>query len=466
MKLNRGAISLKETYGQAMAVTAPLGSVVSTTTAAIAYAGYSVVFTTLLALLGSALWIYTLTSYTKKIASPGGFYTFGSSAWRKKSVSFFEALTEVFAYSLLNAVNALAIYLLVNTGLKVIGISSPWWLAPLTIALGLIYPTLISLTDIKKVLGYVVTISATAEAALLVVLFVISLFRPFHPEYFTPHDVSASNVALAFVLSMVSISGAGAASYLGEETKKPTKNITQGMWLALAIGGVAMFLGTYALVSLWNGSLSDLANSNQPIIYEMYGFGTIPMIAVLILAVNSLLASNIGTTIGSSRILFNLAREDAAPTFLKHSMKNGEPVVATLLIGGLSALFSVIFTMGLGISSAFTDVAAISGIFWLAGRIIDGIGVPFFYYRINQLSWNTILIPLIATAINSSGVILSLPLPDMFSTAMLIGLVSVTAVWYIAKGRKGKPGSLVVDENNQVITIEEYMNALKKKIPT
>ncbi|MEM4025111.1 MAG: amino acid permease, partial [Metallosphaera sp.] len=202
------------------------------------------------------------------------------------------------------------------------------------------------------------------------------------------------------------------------------------------------------------------------IIYEMYRFGTIPMIAVLILAVNSLLASNIGTTIGSSRILFNLAREDAAPTFLKHSMKNGEPVVATLLIGGLSALFSVIFTMGLGISSAFTDVAAISGIFWLAGRIIDGIGVPFFYYRINQLSWNTILIPLIATAINSSGVILSLPLPDMFSTAMLIGLVSVTAVWYIAKGRKGKPGSLVVDENNQVITIEEYMNALKKKIPT
>jgi hypothetical protein len=104
MRLIKGSISLKEAYGQAMAVTAPLGSVVSTSTAAILYAGYSVVFTTLLALLGSALWIFTLTRYTSKLASAGGFYTYGYSAWRSKKISFFEALIEAFAYSFLNAV--------------------------------------------------------------------------------------------------------------------------------------------------------------------------------------------------------------------------------------------------------------------------------------------------------------------------------------------------------------------------
>ncbi len=135
MRLGRGVISLKETYGQAMAVTAPLGSVVSTSTAAILYAGHSVVFTTLLALLGSALWIYSLTSYTKRVASPGGYYTFGYSAWRRKIISFFEALTEVFAYSLLNAVNAITLYLLVSIGFQVAGIATPWWLEPLIIAL-------------------------------------------------------------------------------------------------------------------------------------------------------------------------------------------------------------------------------------------------------------------------------------------------------------------------------------------
>ncbi|MEM3281089.1 MAG: amino acid permease, partial [Saccharolobus sp.] len=60
MTLKKAVLSFKETYAQAMAVTAPLGSVVSTTTAAIAYAGSSVVFTTLLSLIASALWIYTL----------------------------------------------------------------------------------------------------------------------------------------------------------------------------------------------------------------------------------------------------------------------------------------------------------------------------------------------------------------------------------------------------------------------
>ncbi|AAK43284.1 Hypothetical protein SSO12142 [Saccharolobus solfataricus P2] len=41
MELKRAVLSFKETYAQAMAVTAPLGSVVSTTTAAILYAGSS-----------------------------------------------------------------------------------------------------------------------------------------------------------------------------------------------------------------------------------------------------------------------------------------------------------------------------------------------------------------------------------------------------------------------------------------
>ncbi|AWR99254.1 APC family permease [Metallosphaera hakonensis] len=465
MRLGRGVISLKETYGQAMAVTAPLGSVVSTSTAAILYAGHSVVFTTLLALLGSALWIYSLTSYTKRVASPGGYYTFGYSAWRRKIISFFEALTEVFAYSLLNAVNAITLYLLVSIGFQVAGIATPWWLEPLIIALGLAYPTLISLTDIKKLLGYVVTISATAEVILLLGLFALSLTKPFHPEYFTPAGVSSSDIAQAFVLSMVSISGAGAATYLGEEAKKPLKTITQGMWLSLLIGGIAMFLGTYALVALWSGSLSSLANSPQPLIYEMFQYGRIPMFIALVLAANSLLASNIGTTLGSARILFNLSREKAAPLFLSKTTKSGEPLIATMMIGGLSTLVVIFSIFGLGVATAFADVSVITGIFWLTGRIIDGFGVPVFYYRIGQLSWNTLLIPLAATGINVWGVSQSLPLPDMFSMYAIVAILLIIGVWYALIGRKGKPGSLVVDENNQVITIEEYMERLKKKVP-
>jgi amino acid transporter len=464
MRLSRGSISLKETYGQAMAVTAPLGSVVSTSTAAILYAGHSVVFTTLLALMGSALWIYTLTSYTRRIASAGGYYTFGYSAWRNKFLSFFEALTEVFAYSFLNAVNVITLYLLINIGLDILGFTLPWWSEGVILAFGILYPTLLSLTQIKKVLGYVVSVSTTAEVVLLVALFLVSLREPFHLEYLTPDGVSPNNIAQAFVLSMVSISGAGAATYLGEEAKKPMKTITQGMWLSLLIGGLSMFLGTYALVTLWGGSLSDLANSPQPLLFEMYRYGSIPMFIALVMSANSLLASNIGTTLGSARILFNLGREGAAPRFLTNVTKSGEPLVSTLLVALLSALVVALFTSVLGLSDAFAIVGVITGIFWLMGRVIDGFGVPVFYARISQLSVYTLLIPIIATSLNVWGIIQSIQ-PNSISLFTLVALLSVIVVWYSAKGRRGRPGSLVVDEENRVITIEEYMDRLKKKAP-
>lgn len=95
MELKKAVLSFKETYAQAMAVTAPLGSVVSTTTAAILYAGSSVIFTTFLSLLTSALWIYTLSMYTKKLASAGGYYNFNYGAWRSKKLAFLEAHTEI-----------------------------------------------------------------------------------------------------------------------------------------------------------------------------------------------------------------------------------------------------------------------------------------------------------------------------------------------------------------------------------
>jgi hypothetical protein len=71
--LRRGVLGLKEVYGQAMGVTAPLGSVVSTTTAAVVYAGAAVPLATVMAFLGSVLWIWILTRYSNKLASPGGY---------------------------------------------------------------------------------------------------------------------------------------------------------------------------------------------------------------------------------------------------------------------------------------------------------------------------------------------------------------------------------------------------------
>ncbi|EZQ04873.1 amino acid permease [Candidatus Acidianus copahuensis] len=463
MRLSKGVISLKENYGQAMAVTAPLGSVVSTTTAAVALAGYSVVFATFLALLASALWIYTLTRYTSRIASAGGFYTFGFSAWRNKEVAFFEALMEAFAYSFLNSVNVIAAYLILQVGLSMVNITLNPIIGGLIVVLGVLYPTLISLTHIRFVLGKVIVVSATAEAVLLVSLFIISLTKGFHLSYLTPGHISFSNLAAAFVLTVVSISGAGASTYLGEETKKPTKNVTNGMWMALSIGGFSMLLGTYALVSLWSGPLSALSNSPQPLMSEMFSFGIPAMAIALILSLNSLYSSNVGTTLGSARILFNLSREKSAPAFLSKVNKDGEPILATITIGLITAVVTGLSVTLVGVQNALVYTSFITGIFWLTGRIVDALGVPVMTYRlVGKLALSSLVIPIITAGIQIWGVITSLQGVMLSQVLTIIVVAGIMVSLYMFKGRKGKPGSLVVDENNELITIDEYIKRLKK----
>lgn len=466
MGLAKGTLSIREAYGQAMAVTAPLGSVVSTTTAAIAYAGKSVVFATILALIGSALWIYTLTRYSSKIASAGGYYTYGAAAWRSKTLAYYEAVLEVIAYSALNAVNALAIYLLVQTFLQMLNITVSSVYLDLLIVFGLIYPTIISFTtNIKNLLGKIVSISATMEVIMLYAMFIYAVAtRGFNLSYFNPSGASISAIGTAMILSIVSISGAGASTYLGEESKIPRKTITLGMWLSLIIGGSAILAGTYGLVALWNGSLSGLENSNQPLIQELFGFG-LPIVMIgLLMSINSLLASNIGTTVGSARVLFNLARERAMPKVFEKVNKTKEPIIATLTIGLISTLMTIFSTLITGsVSNAFNEISVITSIFWLAGRIVDGFGVPVFYWRISSLSISTLIIPLSATLINLTGVILSFQSPDTFQILSISTILIIATLWYLYKAKKGLAGTYVVDDNNELVTIDEYIEKLKKE---
>ncbi|PVU76054.1 amino acid permease, partial [Acidianus hospitalis] len=219
-------------------------------------------------------------------------------------------------------------------------------------------------------------------------------------------------------------------------------------------------------VALWNGPLSALACSPQPLIYEMYSFGVLPLLIALVMSINSLFASNIGTTLGAARIIFNLSREKSAPAIFSKVNKSHEPVIATIFVGSITGLVTALSVIFLGINTAFADISAITGILWLSGRIIDGFGVPVFYYRIGQLGLVSAIIPLIATGLNLWGVTESISVPDIASIVILTSTMAVLIGWYLIKGRKGNPGSLVVDDNNEVIPIDEYLKKLKEKSVT
>lgn len=466
MGLRGAALSIRENYAQAMAVTAPLGSVVSTTTAAIAYSGGNIVFASILAFLAGALWIYSLSLYSSRFASAGGYYTFVYAAYRSKFLAFSEAVVEFFSFVFLNAVNVLAIYLMVRELLAFYGFKMDWWLSIAVLTASLLYPTIASYAmDVKRLLSTVVIFVATLEVLALLGLFALSLEKGFNLRLFTPSgDVSLGGLAIAFLMVLVTLDGAGTATYLGEETGRPHDNVTKGMWLAFIVGGVSTILGTYALVALWPGNLLGLSESAQPLIAITAGYGILPVILIILVATKSLLISNIGTTLAAARILYNLSREDAAPRIFQSVNSKGQPYVATLLVGLLTSTLLFLFTLAAGFTGAFIALGAVTGILWIVGRVLDSAGAPLMLYRLGELEptvkalFLKVAAPIAITAVNMAGLILSSLDLTFRETLTLAGITLAGLAWYMLIARYGSPGTLVVDRDNIVVGIDVYLS--------
>ncbi|MEM0120930.1 MAG: APC family permease, partial [Thermoprotei archaeon] len=148
-----------------------------------------------------------------------------------------------------------------------------------------------------------------------------------------PHGLSG--LATGYLLAVISVAGAGTATYLGEETKVPSKNIRRGMWVALILGGASMILSSYSVVVTWGIThAADLGGASVPLVKLAAKVSAALAVVTVLLAVNSLIVSNVGTNIAASRILFSLAREGGVPSKLAsvHS-KHKSPYIASIFVG-------------------------------------------------------------------------------------------------------------------------------------
>ncbi|MCL5788192.1 MAG: amino acid permease [Candidatus Marsarchaeota archaeon] len=382
-----------------------------------------------------------------------------------KSLSVFEALTEVFAYVFLNAFDAVAVYLLIQVAGGFLGFRVPIWVDAVGMAATVAYPTLICLTNVKTLMGKIVMIGSTLEVVMLIGFFAYVTsahgfpLKPFNPSL---SPLGLGGLATAFILSLVSISGAGTASYLGEETKIPTKTISKGMWLALLIGGLSMILGTYALVVGWGlGNLSTISSNPQPLFQEVGRLGVPVLLATVILSINSILVQNIGATVSASRILFNLSREDSAPARFSNVAKNGQPVAATLAVGAATALITFGSVFGLGVTYAFASLSIPLSVLWVLGRTVDTAGVPLFYKRIQKLTIPLVVIPVAMFLLNVWGIVETFYPPSIVASSYLLGFALTSMVWYRVWGSGGRAGSLVVSDSGEVIQVKAMIDKLK-----
>ncbi|MEM3655802.1 MAG: APC family permease [Thermoprotei archaeon] len=465
-RLKKNAVGLWGSYGQAMAVTAPLGSVVSSLFAGALYAGANLPLVTFFAFVTSCAWIYLLSCFSSKINSAGGFYTYCANSLGGK-VGYFEATTEFMAFLFTTVFEGMYVGIIVPSLIGVFGIEMPTWSwAPLTaLGIGLAIP--LTYYDIAKTITKYVAVAATLEVVLLIGLGLYFVFKAgpantvkvFTDINLAPHGLSG--LATGYLLAVISVAGAGTATYLGEETKIPSKNIRRGMWVALILGGASMILSSYSVVVTWGIThAADLGGASVPLVKLAAKVSAALAVVTVLLAVNSLIVSNVGTNIAASRILFSLAREGGVPSKLAsvHG-KHRSPYIASIFVGTVAVVVGLTTPLLFGFVDAYQVIAVAASVFWIMGRMVDSVSLPFFYYKKFIGEFNIVkhtLAPIVITAINAVGLGLTLLPPVYPSNFSIILVTSILLLWngfyfFVKRGNTDMIGSYVVNDAGELL---------------
>ncbi|MBE1553217.1 APC family permease [Sporosarcina limicola] len=289
--------------------------------------------------------------------------------------------------------------------------------------------------------GKINTFFSIIQVVSLFAIAIIALFAnpggPFQYPEFLPngwYGVFAATALIAFGQMQVE-----AVLTLGEEAKNPRRNLPLAQISALVTVVILYIITGYGVVS--SASPMDLANSPAPLSLVMEN--VLPGIGAILIAIAALTAtgtSTIGCILGSSRMLYAAARENAAPTiFGKVNKKTGAPSLAIIFTGiiALGATFTAslgyVAAIGILVSAAvFANwfMMAIMNIALIVVRVTRPELKPKFRFPLNIRN-----IPILAIVATVGSIwILTFIKP----IALIIGFswVVLLTIWYFAYAHK------------------------------
>lgn len=213
--------------------------------------------------------------------------------------------------------------------------------------------TLLLLVGIKLT-GKVNTLFSIIQVVALFVIAIITLLSnpggPFQYSEFLPNGwtgVFAATALIAFGQMQVE-----AVLTLGEEAKKPRRNLPLAQISALVTTVILYVITGYGVVS--STHYSSLAESSAPLSLAIES--VLPGIGAVLIAIAALTAtgtSTIGCLLGSSRMLYAGARENAFPkVFSKVNESSGVPTNAVIFTGIIALLATM--TSAIGYSEAIS----------------------------------------------------------------------------------------------------------------
>ena len=356
--LKRG-LSVWAAVGLSVALMAPSMAANINPQASATTAGRAVPLTFLIAAVGVLLVAYSFVRLCQYFHHSGSVYAFvGATLGPRAGVVAGWGLLGT--YTFYAVVTSTAAGIFGTAFLQAVGIwpNPPSWAPFVLLVVALVLALLLAVMPARRGASVLLTVEGTTVGLILIVTVVV-LVRllagnaPGH-EHFTwsvfqvTPGTSFSAVFLGVVFGFLSFAGFEAASTLGEEANRPTRDIPRAILGTAIFGGVYFVIVTAVeVMGFGAGPAGVNAFKNSPSLlgdlgssYVGHWVGDVITLGTTVSAFGCCLAS----TVAAARLLYALSRDTAGPRGLGKGSRWGTPAWATLVITAMSGLIVVIYT--------------------------------------------------------------------------------------------------------------------------
>ncbi len=261
----------------------------------------------------------------------------------------------------------------------------------------------------------------------------------------TLQGVTPGSIATGLVLVMFGFSGFESATSLGDEAKKPLKNIPRAVMGSAAMAGLFFIMMTYIEVLGFSGTGQSITDSEEPLNFlsqqigmgwlgELVGFG----------ALFSFFACVLGSINPAARVFFMMARHGLFHSSLgrAHS-SNKTPHVAVTMCTFLTFLVPAAMSLfHIKLFDCMGYLGAICSYGFLTVYILISIAAPVYLHKIGKLRVRDVLCSVVAIGVMMIPVAGSVGIPgstmfpppeapyDAFPYLFLMYLVA-TCGWFV-----------------------------------
>lgn len=402
--LEKGAIGLTGILMQALTHIGPAIGIATGLSFVVSLAGIAAPVVFFLAFLVVLTVGISITQLARQFPSAGGYFTWVSRTLHPRAGLYTAWIS--FLYDPLGGTINLAFASFVATQFlqTTYGANVPWWIFFLAQA------AVVSFVAFRGIKASAKVMVALGIIEIAVVL-ALALFGVLDPgqggsdlRVFNPAEAtSPAGLYLGVVFSILSFSGFESVAPLAEESSKPKRNLPIAILASIGITGLFYVLSSWGLMSGvgFQGIDEMAASGENPLLLVAGRVGIATQWIVVVVILNSAIATCIACTNASTRVFYALGRARAFPAALgKLHGKSRTPWKAIFL----QTIITIVYGLGLGLMIGPDQVFYVTGVFIGLGLVfiysIGNVGVIRLYLGAKKASFNFFLhvfFPVIST---------------------------------------------------------------------